>query len=378
MCVGRRHIFAQDDSVLVGRGFEGDGLEHQRLGVEGTADGGLILHCAHAKGGEARRAGDAAGLHEEKDGGGGFGVGVQGVRGGLHDDGAELGDGLDERVGEGGGGFDAQELGVELGGALEVEAGGGLLALGGELGEKGFAVRGEEGFDGGGLGGVGGRALGRAGLVAGREALVHLTVDAAGMLRIRREVLGAAAELEEVEDRVAVAVGGGARGERAVGVGQRAAAEVVGGVDARVGVPGGEAEEEGRVQAQAAAGLGEAEDCGGGVVERERGLELGAGDGVVDAGDASAEVEALTLGVRRREDAGDAAAEVGCAGEVRLVFDTRAVQGEDSGERGDGAQSFGGALWREGDGVLEVEGRGHRRIVDWMNGILVYLIRSVL
>jgi hypothetical protein len=28
--------------------------------------------------------------------------------------------------------------------------------------------------------------------------------------------------------------------------------------------------------------------------------------------------------------------------------------------------------------VLEVEGRGHRRIVDWMNGILVYLIRSVL
>ena len=174
----------------------------------------------------------------------------------LHDDGAEVGDGLDERVGEGGGGFDAQELGVELGGALEVEAGGGLLALGGELSEERFAVGGEEGLDCGGFGGVGGRALGRAGLVAGREALVHLTVDAAGMLGIRGEVLGAAAELEEVEDGVAVAVGGGARRKRAVGVGQRAAAETVGGVDAREGVPGGEAEEEGRVQAQAAAGFG--------------------------------------------------------------------------------------------------------------------------
>jgi hypothetical protein len=75
-------------------------------------------------------------------------------------------------------------------------------------------------------------------------------------------------------------------------------------------------------------------------------------------------------------------AEIGGAREVwlgfGLAFDARAVEGEDSGERGDGAQSFGGALWREGDGVLEVEGRGHRRIVDWMNGILVYLIRSVL
>jgi len=284
----------------------------------------------------------------------------------LEDDGAEVGDGLDERVGEGGGGLDAQELGVELGGALEVKVDGGLLALGGELGDEGLAVGGEEGFDGGGLGGVGGCSCGRAGLIAGREALVHLLVDAAGVLGIRREVLGAAAEFEEVEDGVAVAVGGGARGKRAVAVGEGAAAEAVGGVDARVGVPGGEAEEEGRVQAQAAAGLGEAEDGGGGAIERERGLELGAGDGVVDAGYASAEVEALGLRVGRREDAGDAAAEVGGAGEVRLVFTARAVQGEDSGESGDGTQSFGGVLGREGYGVLEVEGRSHRRIVDGM------------
>ncbi len=255
---------------------------------------------------------------DEEDGRGGFIFGGRGLCGGLHDDGAETGDGPDERVGKGGGGLDAQELGVELGGALEVEVGGGAFAVGGELGEEGLAVGGEEGLDRGGLGGVGGRALGRAGLVAWREALVHLTVDAAGMLGIRREVLVAAAELEEVEDGVAVAVGGGARREGAVGVGERAAAETVGGVDARKGVLGGEAQEEGRVQTQAAAGFGLRKDADGRVVESERGLELGAGDGEVDAGNAVAKVEALGLRVGRREDAGDAAAEVGGAGEVRL------------------------------------------------------------
>ena len=103
-------------------------------------------------------------------------------------------------------------------------------------------------------------------------------------------------------------------------------------------------------------------------IEGEHGFELGAGDGEVDAGGARAQVEALTWGAGRREDASDAAAQVGGAGEVGLgfglSFDARAVQGEDSGERGDGAQGFGGALGRERDGVFEVEGRGHRRIVD--------------
>ena len=297
----------------------------------------------------------------------------------LEDEGAEAGDGLDEWVGEGGGGFDAQELGVELRGALEVEIGGGLLALGGELGEEGFAVGREENLDGGGFGGVGGCALGRAGLIAGRETLVHLLVDAAGMLGIWREILDAAAELEEVEDGIAVAVGGGARGKGAVGVGEGAAAEAVRRVDARIGVLGGEAQEEGRVQAQAATGFGEAEDGSGGVVERERGLELGASDGEVDAGDAGAQVEALGLRVGRREDAGDAAAQIGGAGEVGLGSSLRgAVQGEDSGQRGDGAQGLGGVLGREGDGAIELKGRGHRRIVDGVNRIGIDHSRSHL
>jgi hypothetical protein len=40
------------------------------------------------------------------------------------------------------------------------------------------------------------------------------------------------------------------------------------------------------------------------------------------------------------------------------------MEGEDSGEGWEVAENFGGVLRGEGDGVLEVEGRGHRRIVS--------------
>ena len=78
-------------------------------------------------------------------------------------------------------GFDAQALGMKLRGSLKVEIVGGLFALGGELRKKRFAVGSEEGLDRGGLGCVGGCARRRAGLIAGREALVHLLIDATGM-----------------------------------------------------------------------------------------------------------------------------------------------------------------------------------------------------
>ncbi len=148
---------------------------------------------------------------------------------------------MDELVGECGGGFDLLVLGVEGGGAFEVEIGGGLVAIGGDLGEEALAVGIKESFDCFGLGGVGGGTFGGDGLVAGRQALMHLLVDAAGVGGVGGEVLVAAAELEEVEDGVAVAVGGGAGGEGAEGLGERAVAEAVGGVDARVVVLGGEA-----------------------------------------------------------------------------------------------------------------------------------------
>src|ERR1017187_3836728 len=42
----------------------------------------------------------------------------------------------------------------------------------------------------------------------------------------------------------------------------------------------------------------------------------------------------------------------------------RAVESEDAGERGDGAQDYGCIVWRKRNRMLEVETRGHRRIVD--------------
>ena len=258
-------------------------------------------------------------------------------------------------------------LGVESGCALEVEIGGGLVALGGDLGNEALAVGVEEGFDGGGFGGVGGRALGGDGLVAGGQALVHLLVDAAGVGGVRGEVFVATAELEEVEDGVAVAVGGGAGGEGAVEMADGALRETVGGVDAGEGVFGCEAEEEGRGEFEAAACFGVAEERGGGVVEGEGGLELGAGDGVVDGRNFVAEVETLGLGVGWGEEAAGATTKVGGAGEVGLGGCVVAAEGEDAGFGGDRAEDgfgFDRVLGREGNGVLEVEVRGHRDILS--------------
>ncbi len=189
---------------------------------------------------------------------------------GLDDDGAQLGDGADDPVGEGLRGFYLLPLGVERGGFFELHAGGGLFALEADGDDHAFAAGVEEFFYGCGFGGV---LLWRAGLFAGREALVHLAVDAAGMLGVGREVFVAAAEFEEVEDGVAVALGGEARGEGAVHLGEAALGELVGGVDAGEGVLHRHAEEVGRVELEAAAGFGVSEEGGGGVVEDERGLE---------------------------------------------------------------------------------------------------------
>ena len=109
---------------------------------------------------------------------------------------------------------------MEFSGPLEVEFGGGAFAVGGKAREHGFAMGVEKGVHGGSFGGIGSGAGGRAGLVARREALVHLAVDAAGVFGIGHKVLDA--------------------------VGQRAFAEAVGGVDARVVILRGEAQEEGR------------------------------------------------------------------------------------------------------------------------------------
>ena len=249
---------------------------------------------------------------------------------------------------------------MEGGGFFELHAGGRLFAFESDGDDHALAAGVEEFFHRSGFGGV---LLGRAGLLAGLDALVHLAVDAAGMLGVGSEVFVAAAEFEEVEDGVAVALGCEARGEGAVHLGEAALGELVGGVDAGEGVLHGHAEEVGGVELEAAAGFGVSEEGGGGVVEDERGFEGGAGDAVLDACDLFAEVEALGLRLGRVEETPHATAEVGGLGEVGCVFGAWAAEREDSGLRGNGAEDLVGLLRCEVYGVIEMEACCHNRIV---------------
>ncbi len=200
---------------------------------------------------------------------------------------------------------------------------------------------------------------GRAGLFAGLDALLHLAVDAAGVLGIRGEVFVAAAKFEEVEDCVAVALGGEAGGEGAVHLREAALGELVGGVDAGEGVLHGHAKEVRGVEFEAAASFGVSEVRGGGLVEDEGGLEGRAGDAVLDARYFFAEVEALGLRLGWIEEATHATAEVGGLGEVGCVFFACAAEGEDARERRDGAENFVCLTRSEIQCVFEMEGRCH-------------------
>jgi hypothetical protein len=272
------------------------------LGEEAAADGGLLADGADAKGGEWSGVGEVA-VVEEEDGGGvvavgefggipGLRIGTRGTR--LDYQGAELGDGADEFVGELGCGADLLPVFVERGGEFEVEVCAGGLALGDDLVEQGLAASGEEVEDAGGFGGVlGGCAGGRISLFTGHEALVHLAVDAAWVVGIGLEVFIAAAEFEEIEHGVAVALGGGAGRERTEGLGEGLFAEAICCVDAWMLVRDRDAEEVGCMEAEALACLVGTEGGAGCVVEQQGGFEVGAGAGVVDEADAVAEVEAL-------------------------------------------------------------------------------------
>jgi hypothetical protein len=120
-------------------------------------------------------------------------------------------DGADEFVGEQSGGADLLPVLVQRGGGLKVERVAGGVALGGDLVEQGLATGAEEGEDALGFGDVlGGRTGDGIAFLTGHQALADVAVDAAGVFGIGREVLVTAAQLEEVEHGVAVAVGGGA------------------------------------------------------------------------------------------------------------------------------------------------------------------------
>ena len=77
-----------------------------------------------------------------------------------------------------------------------------------------LAARGQKTLDRRSLFGI---ALVRAALVAGREAHLHLGVDAAGMARIGIEIVGAAAQQKELQSLFGKALGRRARSERPVG-----------------------------------------------------------------------------------------------------------------------------------------------------------------
>ena len=202
--------------------------------------------------------------------------------------------------------------------------------------------------------------------IAGREALVHLAVDAAGMLGVGRELFVAAAQLEEVEHGVAVR----GRPPRARGTDRSSwrptLREPVGGVDAREPVLYPKAQEVRRPQLQPAPRLVASENCERSIVEGQRRLEFGTGDGVLDASDATAQVQALALRyrsvrcrLRRREHACDAAAQIGGARQVRLRVRVVTEECEDSGQRWNGAKRFRRAFGRKRKRALELKRPGH-------------------
>lgn len=375
----RLALLAQDDRVWVlqltaltpdDRFVERDGREHQRLREEGTADGGLFADSTDAECGEALRAGKAAVLKEED---GRFfqlecSVRMVWVGAGcslLQDDGTEVGDRADELIGESGGGFDALPLLVKSGGLLEVHGFTGCFALGGNFVKHRLAARGEERLHARGFGGV---IVGCAGALAGLDALLHFAVGTPRVVGVDLQVFIAAAELEEVEDGIAVALGCGARGEGTECVVERAPAELVSGVDARMLVLHGDAEEVRRVEAQPFACLLRAEGGAGGAVHDQRGFEVGAGAGPLNPPHLFAEVEALREygppmlvdGFGWREQTAETAAKIGGAGEVGLGVFGLAAERKDSRSGGDSAQGFVGLGREELDAMLEFERPAHR------------------
>jgi predicted transcriptional regulator len=129
-----------------------------------------------------------------------------------------------------------------------------------------------------------------------------------------------------------------------------------------------DAEEERRVQAQPAACLRGTEGRERGVIELERGFEVGAGAGEGDGGDALAQVEAfaedrlavIVERLRWGKQTAHAAAQVGGAGEVRLGGRVGPAQREDAGRGRDLAQNAVGFGGMEVEVVVEGEGLGHR------------------
>jgi hypothetical protein len=117
---------------------------------------------------------------------------------------AKLRERTDQLGGQGAHALDADNLRVGGGGGFEFQVRRGCVALSAELDQAAFAARGQELLDRLGLLRV---ALVRAALVAGREAHLHLGVDATGVGGVGVQLLGTATQQEELERLVGKALG---------------------------------------------------------------------------------------------------------------------------------------------------------------------------
>ena len=196
---------------------EGNGGEHEGLREEAAAHGRLLADGADAERGEAFGAAELAVLEEENSGGFGAGLIFEG-RGLLQDQRAQLVDGANEFVGEQCRGANLLPLLVQRGRAFEIHRLTGGITSRGNFVEQRLPARAEEREDSLRFVRI---LLGCAGLrvalLARLHALVHLAVDAAGVLGVGLEIFVAAAQQKEVEHGIAGSLGGSARGERAKG-----------------------------------------------------------------------------------------------------------------------------------------------------------------
>ena len=155
---------------------------------------------------------------------------------------------------------------------------------------------------------------------AGREAHLHLGIDAAGEFRVGMQVVDAAAHLEEVQRIVHELLGGDAREERAVV--ERASAEPAkprGDGGARVFVFEMQLHQRREAEAQAV-GIGLGKGGPQDAVEQEAGLEVRSGGRVLDCADAVAQVELLGALFDGPEQALEAASQVCGFADIGLGF----------------------------------------------------------
>ena len=244
--------------------------------------------------------------------------------------------------------LNALDLGVQRGGGLEFEAGRGLVALGAENDKAALAARGQKAFHCRGFFAV---ALVRTAPVTGGKAHLHLGVHASGVAGIGVEIVGAAAQQEELERLFSKALGRRPRLEWPVGPLALALAGAVGNGDARIWIAAQEADKGRKSQVHALQALRAVDLLEQFKLEKQR-LELRAGEAPLDVAHTASQLQAARMPGRGLEQTFQAAAQVGRAADIRFGVGFGAVKREDRlgmrqlGERGLGVGRIEGESLR--------------------------------